>query len=485
MTPTSSTRQRPTDAEVATRLRDIDQGHLIQHADSLTRPQRAAMFEQLRELDLDALPSLIREYVLNKPAVTLPADLEPVDFYPRDHTSRRRSWDRAAYRTAGEALIRAGKVAAFTVAGGQGSRLGYDGPKGCYPATAITRKPLFQVFAEGLLATQRRYGRAIPWYIMTSPLNHDATIAFFEQHSHFGLSPRDIAFFQQGSMPSFDMATGRILLADRGQIATNPDGHGGAIRALHVSGSLDDMRERGVEHLSYFQVDNPIVRVVDPVFIGLHATAPDSSCEMSSKMVSKAGPDERVGVFCASGGRTMVVEYSDLPRSLANERLADGTLRFAAGSIAIHIMSVEFLSRLATDPASSLPYHRAEKVVEVFDPAASCKQRPEKPNAVKLERFIFDALPLCRSSIVLETDRIEEFAPIKNAEGVDSPATSTAIQTERAARWLEAVGVKIPRDAQGRAECVIEVSPLTALEGGDVRGAKLPGLIKREAVVVL
>ena len=477
--------QQPYDAEIALRLRAARQDHLIQHADSLAPSQRAVFFEQLRDLDLDALPSLIREYVQNKPAVTLPDDLRPVDFYPHDTTAQRKPWNRTATRAKGEELIRAGKVAAFTVAGGQGSRLGYDGPKGCYPATAITRKPLFRIFAEGLLATHRRYGRAIPWYIMTSPLNHDATIAFFEQHSHFGLDPRDIAFFQQGSMPSFDITTGRILLADRGRLATNPDGHGGAIRALHVSGSLDDMRNRGIEHLSYFQVDNPIVRVVDPVFIGLHATAPDSSGEMSSKMVTKTGPDERVGVFCRSGGRTMVVEYSDLPATLANERLADGTLRFTAGSIAIHVMSVAFLSRVATDPASSLPYHRAEKVVEVFDPATGGTIRPEKPNAVKLERFIFDALPLCESSIVLETDRIEEFAPIKNAEGVDSPATSTAIQTERAARWLEAVGVKIPRDAQGRAECVIEVSPLTALEGGDVRHTTLPAELIRGGRTVL
>lgn len=477
--------ERSTDEEIRIRLRALGQEHIIRHGETLSTGERAAMFDQIRALDLDGLSSLIRDYVLRKPQVELAGDLKPVDYYPRDATSPRKPWDRSGYRLAGEAFIRAGKVAAFTVAGGQGSRLGFDGPKGCYPAGPITRKPLFQFFAEGLLATQRRYGATVPWYIMTSPLNHEATIVFFKEHGWFGLDSRDVMFFQQGAMPSFEMGTGRMLLADRGVIATNPDGHGGSVRALHVSGALEDMRRRGVDQVSYFQVDNPIVHVVDPVFLGLHVAAPDSSGEMSSKMVVKAGPDERVGVFCTSGGRTMVVEYSDLPRELAHARLADGSLRFAAGSIAIHIMGVEFLGRLATDPACELPYHRAEKVVEHIDPATGERIRPDKPNAVKLERFIFDALPLCRSSIVLETDRIEEFAPIKNAEGVDSPATCTAIQTERAARWLEAAGVRVPRNASGKAECVIEVSPLTAMEGVDLGAAALPASIERGSRVAL
>src|SRR5690606_10711076 len=157
-------------------------------------------------------------------------------------------------------LIRAGKVAAFTVAGGQGTRLGYDGPKGCYPAGAVTKKPLFRMLAESILAAQRRFGAAIPWAIMTSPLNHDATVAFFAEHDHFGLDPALVMFFPQGVMPSFDMATGRLLLNEKHEVATNPDGHGGSFRALRASRTLERLRDLGVEHLSYCQIDNPIVR---------------------------------------------------------------------------------------------------------------------------------------------------------------------------------------------------------------------------------
>lgn len=390
-----------------------------------------------------------------------------------------RGWDRRAAQTAGEGLIRRGKVGAFVVAGGQGSRLGYEGPKGCFPAGAVTGRPLFQVFADNLLGAKDRYGVDVPWYIMTSPLNHKATVEFFEANRFFGLRREDVMFLPQGVMPSLDIASGNVLLASKGEVATNPDGHGGCVRALEKSGALDDMRARGLEHLSYFQVDNPIVRVLDPVFIGLHAGAHDSSGEMSSKMVVKASPDEKVGVFCAAGGRTRVLEYSDLPAALQQARNPDGSLRFAAGSIAIHVLSVEFIGRLARDPRFALPYHRAEKKVPCINPATGAPVTPTANNAVKLERFVFDALELCRASVVVETDRTEEFAPIKNAAGADSPDSCRRVQTARAARWLEARGVAVPRASDGSPDCVLEISPRTATCAEELAAARLPRAIER------
>jgi len=281
------------------------------------------------------------------------------------------------------------------------------------------------------------------------------------------------------------MATGKILLSSKDEPATNPDGHGGSLRALHSSGSLDDMRRRGVEHISYFQVDNPIVRVVDPVFLGLHAGAPDSSGEMSSKMIPKTGPDEKVGVFCSANGRVQAFEYCDLPSELAQQKLATGQLRFIAGSIAVHALSVEFVARLNTDSAFSLPYHRADKKVPHVDIDSGEMIQPATANAVKLERFVFDALPLCEASIVYETDRIEEFAPIKNATGVDSVESSRVIQTLRASRWLAAHGVRIATDAAGNPDCVLEISPLTGVEASDLDHAKLPREIARGSKVAL
>lgn len=468
------------------RLEAVGQGHVLRFWGELSEASRRKLVEQVSGLEVESVPRWVEEYVRNKPAPAASGKIEPAPYYPADPRSPARPWDRERYRAAGEALLRAGKVAAFTVAGGQGSRLGFEGPKGMYPAGAVTGKPLFQIFAEGLLAAGRKYGRPVPWYIMTSPLNHGATVAFFEGQRFFGLGRGDVSFFPQGVMPSLEMASGRMLLAARDEVATNPDGHGGSIKALHHSRSLDDIRRRGVEHISYFQVDNPIVRVVDPVFLGLHAAAPDSSGEMSSKMIPKAYAGEKMGVFVTTGGRTAVIEYSDLPKELAEqrERGGGGGLRFIAGSIAVHVMSVEFVTRLNTDRSFELPFHRAEKKVAHVDLETGKLVEPREANAVKLERFVFDALPLCRSSVVYETERVEEFAPIKNATGVDSAESSRRIQTQRAARWLERAGVRAPV-REGEPDCTLEISPLTALGPEDLKGAKLPGRIEAGARLAL
>lgn len=461
-------------SEYRRRLEAVSQEHVLRFYNDLDQSAQSKLLAQLAGIDIEGLPKLVNEYVLNKPVLSLTGSVEPPPYYPFDHAGPVRVWDRAAAARAGEELLRAGRVAAFVVAGGQGSRLGYEGPKGCYPAGAVSRKPLFQIFAENLLAAKARYGRPVPWYIMTSPLNHGATVGFFKEHGYFGLDAADVMFFPQGVMPSLDIETGRMILTSKGEIATNPDGHGGAIRALHVSGALADMKKRGVTQLSYFQVDNPIVRVVDPAFIGLHASAPDSSGEMSSKMVPKAYPEEKLGVFARLNGKLDVIEYSDLPPNLAKERMPDGRLRFLAGSIAIHMISTAFIEKLATDPAFALPFHRAEKKIPAIDMETGTPITPTANNGVKLERFVFDALNRCRASILYETDRVEEFAPIKNATGVDSVESSSRLQTERAARWLEAAGVQVARRPDGTPDCVLEISPLTATSSEELRGRTLP-----------
>ncbi len=475
---------------ISHRLETVGQGHLLRFYDQLDDERKRALLAQIASLDLEALPKLVHDYVINTPVFGLPADIQPAPYYPRNAGDARHPWDEAAARAAGEAVLRAGRVAAFVVAGGQGSRLGFEGPKGCYPAGAVTGKPLFQVFADALLGAKERYGVDVPWYIMTSPLNHAATVEFFEKNGYFGLDRRNVMFFPQGVMPSFDIKTGKILLSARHEVATNPDGHGGSIKALHVSGATADMRRRGVDTISYFQVDNPIVNILDPVFIGLHASAPDSSAQMSSKMVAKANAEEKVGVFCMAGdgarkGRVEIVEYSDLPMDYQRQTNADGSLRFVAGSIAIHIIGVGLVEKLATDPGFALPYHRAEKKIPHVDTATGEMVTPTANNGVKLERFVFDALTLCDKSIVYETDRIEEFAPIKNATGADSPASCAMIQTQRAARWLEACGVTIPRKADGSPDCVLEISPRTAACARELKSAKLPREVARGARLAL
>ena len=307
------------------------QEQVLRFVDQLDHAGQAKLAAQLTALELPRVAELADSYVRNKPEIKLPTKMEPVNVYPREPGEKYEKLYADARKT-GEEMLRAGKIAAFLVAGGQGTRLGYDGPKGEYPVTPIKSKPLFMVFAEQLLNHERTYGRRVPWYVMTSDVNDAPTRAFFKKNAYFGYSPDDVIFFQQGMMPAFSM-DGKMLLGDKDSLALSPDGHGGSLRALQRSGALADMRRRGVEHLSYFQVDNPMVYCIDPLFMGLHAL---TGSEMSSKTVPKVGPLEKVGNFVFADGTVQVIEYSDLPDSFAKQTNPDGSLRFNAGSIAIH-----------------------------------------------------------------------------------------------------------------------------------------------------
>jgi UDP-N-acetylglucosamine/UDP-N-acetylgalactosamine diphosphorylase len=439
-------------------LSAIHQEQVLRFWDQLPPAGHARLARQIDALDLDHIAELVNTYVTHKPSLNLPADIQPVTPYPRQPDAARRELYRDALQQ-GQALLRAGKVGAFLVAGGQGTRLGYDGPKGEFPVTPIKHKPLFQVFAEQLLATARDYSHPIPWYIMTSDINDAPTREFFHRNKYFGYDPADVFFFEQGMMPAFS-PDGKMLLAEKDALALSPDGHGGSLRALHQSGALEDMRKRGVEHLSYFQVDNPLVHCIDPLFLGLHET---TGSEMSSKTIPKAGPLEKVGNFVIADGRVCVIEYSDLPDSLAHRTNADGSLTFNAGSIAIHALRRSFVERLNATGRLDLPWHRAEKKVACVDENGNAV-KPDSPNAIKLEQFVFDAIPLAKNAIIYTTERAEEFSPVKNAQGADSPATCRRDQIRRSARWLQQAGVDVPTQ-NGEPNAVLEISPLYALNG--------------------
>jgi UDP-N-acetylglucosamine/UDP-N-acetylgalactosamine diphosphorylase len=453
------------DANVAAlreKLAAIGQQPVLRFYETLPPAGRQKLLSQLASQHLEMLAELADSYVRHKPDLKLPADIQPAKAFPREPgADEKKLYDDA--RRKGDELLRGGKVGAFLVAGGQGTRLGYDGPKGEYPVTPIKNKPLFHVFAEQLLAWSRDAGHAVPWYIMTSDVNDAPTRDFFKKNAHFGYDPADVFFFQQGMMPAFSM-DGKLLLGEKDSLALSPDGHGGSLRALDKSGALADMRKRGVEHLSYFQVDNPIVHCIDPLFLGLHAL---TGSEMSSKTVPKAGPLEKVGNFVVGDGALQVIEYSDLPEELAKQTNPDGSLRFNAGSIAIHALAVSFVERLNHGGKLTLPWHRAEKKVPFVDDRGQLVKR-EKPNAVKLEQFVFDAIPLARNAIVYTTDRAEEFSPVKNAEGTDSPATCRRDQVRRAARWLRAAGVALP-EKSGEPDATLEISPLYAVSEQQLR----------------
>ena len=437
------------------KFQQAGQGQVFAFFDQASPEEQRRLLDEAAEIDLGEIARLTQTLLAQGGAAVNLDGLAPAPYEPRpEHGGDAAAWVKA--RAAGEAVLRAGRVAAFTVAGGQGTRLGYDGPKGTFPVTPVKEKPLFQVFAEKILAAGRRYGRPLHWFIMTSHANHAATEAFFAEHRFFGLERARVHFFRQGRMPAVNFE-GKILLETKSSLALSPDGHGGSLRALQRSGALDLMHREGVDTLSYFQVDNPLVRCIDPAFVGWHHLR---GSEMSSKMVAKAYAEEKVGVFCAQDGRLTVVEYSDLPLELQRETDAAGKLRYVAGSIAIHVLDREFVRRMAGGGEGvALPFHRADKKIPTLD-AAGAPVRPEKPNGVKFELFVFDAVPFARAPLVIETLRTDEFSPVKNADGADSPLTCRNDQLRQFARWLRAEGAAPATDATGLPAFPLEVSPL-------------------------
>ncbi|MET0261917.1 MAG: UDPGP type 1 family protein [Rariglobus sp.] len=431
------------------------QGHVFAFYNELSPEEQQNLLSEAAEIDLTEIDRLTKTLLAKGASTGLDLEgLEPAPFELRpENGGDAKAWQAA--KIAGEKALRDGRVAAFTVAGGQGTRLGYDGPKGTFPVTPIKQKTLFQVFAEKVRAAGNRYGKPLHWFIMTSNANHGQTESFFKDNAFFGLAEDHVHFFRQGRMPAVT-TEGKILLETKSSIAMSPDGHGGSLRALDRSGSLDLMEREGIDILSYFQVDNPLVRGIDPTFIGWHVLR---GSEMSSKMVAKAYAGEKVGHFCTQNGKSIVIEYSDLPKDYQEQiDPATGALRYIAGSIAIHILDTKFIRRMAHGD-DSLPFHRADKKIPTIDDKGN-PVKPEKANGVKFEMFVFDALPFAGNPVVIETRREDDFSPVKNAEGLDSPQTCRDDQLRQFVRWFKANGVEVAADKTNLPSFPVEVSPL-------------------------
>jgi UDP-N-acetylglucosamine/UDP-N-acetylgalactosamine diphosphorylase len=457
------------------RLKKHGQSQLLRWWGELDEEEQGRLASEIRSIDFERLDRLIADLVVTENLAVPPVDrVQPIDVVRLPQTDGERVVRRRAGGMGADALA-AGEVGVILVAGGSGTRLGYEGPKGTFPIGPVSSASLFQIHAEKVAALVARYGRPIPLYIMTSPENHEATIAFFESHGRFGLE--HVRFFTQGQMPAVDRATSKVLLASPGRVALAPDGHGGTLAALSAPGPggtpscLDEMRDRGVRTLFYFQVDNPLVRIAEPSFIGLHR---ESDAEVSFKVVERTSPEEKLGVVVTVDGRPQVIEYSDLPAELAGRRLPEGPLELWAGSIAVHILERSFIERLVGD--HRLPFHRAlKKVTFVDDRGQTIK--PAEPNAVKFEQFIFDVLPLAERWAMVETDRAGEFEPLKNAVGPESPATVHQRMSDQFGNWLEQAGAVIPRRPDGSVPFGIEISPLFALDAAELKSRIEPGLV--------
>jgi UDP-N-acetylglucosamine/UDP-N-acetylgalactosamine diphosphorylase len=316
-----------------------------------------------------------------------------------------------------------------------------------------------------VLALRRAFGKPIPFLIMTSPQNDGETKAFFAEHRHFGLPADEIDFFIQGTMPALDLATGKLLMETGSRLFTSPNGHGGTLLALAETGLLDRLKKKGIRQVFYFQVDNPLVKIADPLFLGHHRAV---RSEASSKVIPKNSAEDKLGNLVLIDGRCSIIEYSDLPKEMARQTEANGQMRFRVGSPAIHIFDVDFLERVLRGE-QRLPFHVARKKVPYLGDDGRTVQ-PEKENALKFEMFIFDALPRAERWAVVETPRREEFEPLKNATGPDSPATVKQAIGDLAGDWLEHAGVRVPRSAEGHVAHPLEINPLYAWNAEELAG---------------
>ena len=438
-------------AEAEKMLKGCGQEHVLAYWKKLSKKEQAALLEQIATIE----PKNVRYCQSALKAGGAVADSSKGKA-PKVAVLKGAALKKAI--AAGEKELKAGRVAALLVAGGQGSRLGYDGPKGCYSIGPVTGAPLFYFHARKILARSIRYGAAIPFYVMTSEANNAATVQCFEENDYFGLNPKDVFFFTQGMWPGMTKE-GKIILDRPGHVFMSPDGHGGLLAALKKSGALDDMKKRGIKSVFFFQVDNPLVEIADPAFVGYHVT---EKSEYSLKLCAKRDPFEKVGMPMQFGKSYRMVEYTEMTDEQCKRKAKDGRLYFLYGSPAIHVFDRAFLAREA---AKAMPLHLAfKKIPTVVDGKVV---KPAEPNGYKFEKFIFDILPNAKRAAFLAFEQKDEFSPVKNAEGADSPASCRADMQAKWARWFAAIGVSVPADLP------LEIDPVYALDADDLKSVGL------------
>lgn len=456
--------------ELLKRLAPYGQEHLLAFWDELDPSDRVTLADQIDRIDFGLIARLFCRRDDRTDVSGLADRAGPPPAVRLDPADNRFTPDQASRR--GQEALAAGQLGVILVAGGQGTRLGFDHPKGMFPIGPVSGRSLFQIHVEKILALARRHGVRIPLYLMTGPATHDETVRFFADNGRFGLAAEDLRIFCQGTMPVVDAADGRVLLDRPGRIAVSPDGHGGLLAALGSSGVLDDVRRRGVRQLFYFQVDNPLVDIGSAELVGHHLLA---GSELTSQVIAKTDWQQRVGNVVEIDRRLHVIEYSDLPDVSAKRLNPDGSLAIWAGSIAVHVIDAALLHR-SIDDAEALPFHLAEKKTAHID-ADGRRIEPTEPNAIKFERFIFDLIPSAEGAIVVEIDPAEGFAPLKNASGADedTPEAVKAAMAAQHARWLRQAGAEVADGVD------VEICPLWALDAEEMVQKDMQGTRVTEA----
>ena len=396
-------------------LKKYDQEHLLIKYEQMSKEDQEYLLNQILDIDFDQIMSL---YENTKKEIELGNDkIEPISYVDKFKLSQE---EKTEYEKLGENAIKAGKLGFITMAGGQGTRLGHKGPKGTFKL--IGEKTLFQLICETLMEGSQKYGVSIPWYIMTSRENNDDTVAYFEKENYFGYSKENIKFFKQGELPMIG-TDGKILLDKNGFVKQAADGHGGIFEAIFKNNLLEDMKQKGLEWLFIGGVDNCLVKMCDPLFIGL---AIENNYLAAGKSLVKSNPAEKVGVFCKRNGRPSVIEYTEISKEMAEAKDENGELLYGEAHVLMNMFNIKALEELEKN---KLPFHSAFKKAEYLDENGNLIT-PDSPNAYKFESFIFDAFSSLKDMLIMRVKREEEFAPVKNAEGVDSPETARELYNE-------------------------------------------------------
>ncbi len=401
--------------EIRDKLIKYGQEHVLKFYGELDEGKKEMLDEQLENIDLDLLGRLFAS-IGSGHADGCTDKIEPMPCAVKEKFSAER---RNTYYGIGMDVMRRGAYAAVTMAGGQGTRLGHTGPKGTFYVDVPEHMSLFEIQCKRLISRSRECCRYIPWYIMTSEENDADTRRFFGENGYFGYPPDHIIFFRQLMMPMLD-EKGKLIMEDRHKIKTGADGHGGIFRAMYKSGIIDDMHRRGIEWIFVGGIDNILVRLADPVLTGYLAS---EGYLLGGKSIIKRDAHEKAGVFCMKNGRPSVIEYTEISEELAGLRDGNGDFVYGDAHILCNMFNIKVLEKMR---GAGLPYHTAHKRSDYLD-ENGCRMTPDAPNAYKFESFIFDAFSYCDKMGVLRVKREEEFAPIKNKTGEDSPETAVSL----------------------------------------------------------
>lgn len=392
------------------KLEPYHQTHLLRFFDELTPPQQQHLLHQIEQLDLEPFA-----YLEHGKADAARGTLQPLGACTIEQIEAYRK----TYQKIGLNAIRAGKVGCVLLAGGQGSRLGFEHPKGTFNIGKTRTLYIFECLIQNLMDVVQEAGVSIPLLIMTSQSNDAETKAFFEAHQYFGYDPNCVHFFIQEMAPAVD-AQHKILMNAKDNLILSPNGNGGWFSSMQRAGLLQTIEEIGLEWLNVFAVDNVLQQIADPVFIGATIA---SGCASGGKVVSKADPDERVGVLCLEDNKPSIVEYYEMTEEMRTLRNEDGSLAYRFGVILNYLFRVDALMHTL---GSDFPLHIAHKKISHLNEAGELV-KPEEPNGYKFETLVLDMVHMQDSCLAFEVDRSKEFAPVKNAVGVDSVETARAL----------------------------------------------------------